>query len=85
MIVGQLPVEGEAEPLVLLDVVAFEGLGVAAVVLAAGGVADVSDRRPARILLHQALELAAMAEAEDLAHAAHVLVGVDESGCGRGA
>ena len=77
-VVGQLPVEGEAEPLVLLDVVALEGLGVAAVVLAAGGVADVADGRPAGILLHQALVLAAMAQPEDLADVAHVLVGVDQ-------
>ena len=47
-VVGQLAVEGEAEPLVLLDVVPLEGLGVAAVVRPAGGVADVADRRPAR-------------------------------------
>ena len=77
-IVGQLPVEGEAEPLVLLDVVPLEGLGRAAVVLAAGGVADVADRRPAGVVLHQALELAAMAQAKDLAHVAQVLVGVDQ-------
>ncbi len=36
------------------------------------------DRRPAGVFLHQALELAAMAQAKDLADAAHVLVGVDE-------
>ena len=44
-VVGQLAVEGEAEPLVLLDVVPLEGLGVTAVVAAAGGIADVADGR----------------------------------------
>ena len=46
-VVRQLPVEAEAEPLVLLQMVPLERLGVAEVVLAAGGVAHVPDRRPA--------------------------------------
>ena len=77
-VVGQLAVEGEAEPLVLLDVVALERLGVAAVVLAAGGVADVADGRPAGVFLHQALVLAAMAQPKNLADVPHLLVGVDQ-------
>ncbi len=77
-VVGQLTIERETEPLVLLDVVAFERLGIAAVVLAAGGVAHVADRRPARIFLHQALVLAAMVEPEHLAHVPHLFVGVNK-------
>ena len=76
--VGQLPVKGEAKPLVLLDVMAFERLGVAAIVLAAGGVADVTDGRPTGVLLHQVFVLAPVVEAKDLAHVPHFLVGVDE-------
>ena len=77
-VVGQLAVEGEAEPLVLLDVVPLERLGVAAVVGPAGGVADVADRRPAGVFLHQALVLGPMVHAEDLADRADFLVGVDQ-------
>ncbi len=66
LIVGQLAVEGEAEPLVLLQVVPLERLGVAAVFGAAGGVADVADGGPAGVLRHQAFVLAAMAQAEKL-------------------
>ena len=77
-VVGQLPVEGEAEPLVLLDVVALERLGVAAIVLAAGGIADVPDGRPAGVLLHQVFVLAAMVQSKDLADVPHFLVGVDQ-------
>ena len=71
-IVGQLPVEGEGEPLALLDVPVFERLGVAAVFLAAGGVADVPDRGRAGVPAHDVLELAAVVEPKDLAHRAHV-------------
>ena len=46
--VGELAVEGEGEPLPLAAVLPLERLGVAAVVGAAGGVADVADGRPAR-------------------------------------
>ena len=46
--VGQLAVEGEGEPLPLAAVMPLERLGVAAVVGAAGGVADVADGGPAR-------------------------------------
>ena len=81
-VVGQLPVEAEAEPLVLLEMLPLERLGVAAVVGPAGGVADVPDRRPAGVFLHQALELAAMAHAEHFAHAADLLVGAEQAHCG---
>ena len=68
LIVGQLAVEGEAEPLLLLHVVPLERLGVAAVVAAAGGVADMADGGPAGVAPHQAFGLAAVAEAKNLAH-----------------
>ena len=77
-VVGQLAVEGETEPLVLLDVVPLEGLGVTAVLRPAGRIADVADGRPARVLVHQALVLGPMAHAEDLGDRAHLLVGVDQ-------
>ncbi len=78
LVVGQLAVEGEAEPLVLLHVLPLERLGVAAVFGAAGGVADMADRRPAGMVLHQAFVLAPVAHAKDFADAAHLLVGVDQ-------
>ena len=55
-VIGQLAVEGETEPFVFFDVVAFERLGVAAVVRAAGGVADVPDCRPAAVFPHDRLQ-----------------------------
>ncbi len=45
VVIGELAVEGEGEPLGLAAVIAFERLGVAPVVAAAGGVAHVADRR----------------------------------------
>ncbi len=77
LVVGQLAVEGDAEPLPLFDVVPLEGLGVAAVVVAAGGVADVPDRGPAGVLVHEALGLAAVVEPKRLDDAADLLVGVE--------
>ncbi len=77
-VIGQLAVEGETEPFVLLDVVPLEGLGVAAVLGAAGGVADVSNRRPAGVFLHQALVFRPMTHAKDLGDRADFLVGVDQ-------
>ena len=83
-VVGQLPVEAEREPLVLLQMLPLERLGIVQVLGPAGGVAHVADRRPAGVLLHQALELAAVAHAKDFADAAQVLVGVEELVRGRG-
>ena len=73
-VVGQLAVEAEAEPLVLLQVVPLERLGVVEVVLPAGGVANVADRRPAGVALHDALGLAAMAQAKHLADGAQAAI-----------
>ena len=66
-IVGQLAVEAEAEPLVLLQVVPLERLGVVQIVLAARGITNVADGRPAGHPRHDALGLAAMAQLENLA------------------
>src|SRR5262245_61545639 len=54
--------------------VPFERLGVVPVVLAAGSIPDMPDCRPAGILLHQTLVLAAVAHAKYFADTAHVLV-----------
>ena len=43
-VVGELAVEGEGEPLRLAPVIALEGLGIVAVIAAAGGVSHVADR-----------------------------------------
>ena len=76
--VGQLAVEGEAEPFPLAAVMPLERLGIAAVVGAAGGVADVADGRPAGVLPHDAVVLGLVVEAEGLDDGADLLVGVEE-------
>ena len=76
--VGELAVEGEGEPFPLAAVVPLERLGVAAVVGAAGGVADVADGGPARVLVHDAFVLGLVVEAERLDDGADLLVGVEE-------
>ena len=58
--------------------VPLERLGVAAVVGAAGGVADVADGGPAGVLLHDAFVLGLVVEAERLDDGADLLVGVEE-------
>ena len=57
---------------------ALERLGVAAVVGAAGGVADVADGGPAGVLLHDAVVLGLVVEAKRLDDGADLLVGVEE-------
>ena len=52
------PLKAKANHFHLQPCCALERLGVAAVVAAAGGVADVADGGPAGVLLHDALELA---------------------------
>ena len=83
LVVGELAVEGEGEPLGLAAVVALERLGVASIVAAAGGVADVADRERAVDPLHDRLELLAVIEAERLGDRADFLVGLDQAHCGR--
>ena len=56
----------------------LERLGVAAVVGAAGGVADVADGGPAGVLAHDAFVLGLMVEAKRLDDGADLLVGVEE-------
>ena len=72
--IRELPVEAEREPFAFFEVVPLEGLGIAAVLGPAGGVADVADRRPAGILLHQAFGLAAVRQAKHLGDRADILV-----------
>ncbi len=82
--VGELAVEGEGEPLPFAAVMALERLGVAAVVGAAGGVADMADGGPARELLHDAFVLGLVVEAEGLDDGADLLVGVEDLFARRG-
>ncbi len=77
-IIGKLAVEGEGEPLGLAAVVALEGLGVVAVVAAAGGVADVADGHGPVHALHDRLELVAVVQAERLGDRPQLLVGPDQ-------
>ena len=78
LVVGELAVEGEREPLRLAAVVALERLGVATVTAAAGGIADVADRRRPVHPLHDRLELRAVVEPERLGHRADFLVRPDQ-------
>src|SRR3972149_2903195 len=77
-VIGQLSVEGETEPFMLFDVVAFERLCVTAVFQSAGGISNVSNSRSAAVFLHERLVLVAMPEAKYLVHAPRVFVRVDE-------
>ena len=72
------PLKAKAEPLVLLDMMPLERLGVAAVVGPAGGVADVADGGHADVLLHQRFILAAVVEAKNLGDRADFLMGIDQ-------
>src|SRR5208283_1631035 len=66
------------EPLPLAAVVPLERLSVTAIVGAAGGVANMADGGPARVLLHDALVLPLVIEAERLDHSADLAEGVDQ-------
>ena len=57
--------------------IALEGLGVGAVVVAAGGVADMADGGPAGVLAHDAFVLGLVVEAKRLDDGADLLVGVE--------
>ena len=65
-VIGNLAVEREGEPLGLSPMIALEGLGVATVIAAAGGVSYVADRGGTVHALHDRLELIAMIETEGL-------------------
>ena len=78
LVIGELAVEGEGEPLGLAAVLALERLGVAPLGAAAGGVADVADGGGAVVPLHDRLELVPMVEAERLGHRPQLLVGLQE-------
>ena len=66
LVVGELAVEGEGEPLGLAAVIALEGLGVALVVGPAGRIADVADRGGAVLPAHDLLEFLFLIEPEPL-------------------
>src|SRR5439155_3980208 len=76
--VGQLAVEREAEPFPLAAVMPLERLSVAAVVRAAGGVANVANGRPTRVLLHDAVVFGLVIEAEGLDDRPDLPEGVDD-------
>src|SRR5436853_7221610 len=73
-VICQLAVESKAEPFPLAAVVPLERLGIAAVVGAASGVADVANRRPAGVLPHTGLALRGMVQAKRLDDAAELLI-----------
>ncbi len=77
-IIGQLPVEPEAEPFRLFDVRPLEGLSVVAVVFATGGVPHVANRGRTRQALHPLFKFRGLIEGEHLGDAAHVLVRVQQ-------
>jgi len=77
-VVGQLAVEGKAEPLVLPQMVPLERLGVALVVPAARGIPHMADRCQPGVFLHQRFAFARVGEPKYLAHRAHILVGVNQ-------
>ena len=77
-IIGQLSIEGETEPLALLDVVSLKRLGVAAVVFAASRIAHMANRGMSRILPHQLFVRLLAVEVKHLRHGPHFFVGVDQ-------
>ena len=76
-IVGQLSVECETEPLMLLQVVTLERLRITAVILATGGVSHVPDRSTSRVLAHQTFALPGMRKSKDFTNRPHFFVCVD--------
>lgn len=76
-VVRQLSVESEAEPLRLLNVMPLERLGIAAVILATGRVADMSNRGRPSIFGHQGLEVLTLIKLKDLGHRPDFLVRVN--------
>ena len=83
VVIGELAVEREGEPLGLASVIAFERLGVAPVVAAAGGVTDMTDRRGPVHAAHDRLELLAMIQPERLSDGPHFLVRFEKRVSGR--
>ena len=77
-IVGQLAVEAEAKPFSLLQMVTLERLGIAAILLATGGVSNVPDGGPAFVLLHQRFGFAPMTQPKHFRHAPQLAVGIDQ-------
>jgi hypothetical protein len=78
LIVGELPVEGEREPLGLATVRPLERLRVAPVVLAASGITDVPDRGRPGLLLEDRFKLVFLIDAERFGNRAEFLVGIEQ-------
>ena len=78
LVVSQLAVKAECEPLRFLDVVPFERLGVAAVIFSAGRVPHMADGGRPGILLHHGFGLLLMVQTEDLADGTDILMGIDQ-------
>ena len=76
--IGELSVEAECEPLVLLDVVPLERLSVSAIIAATCGVPHVTNGRHTGVLVHQGRCLFLMVEVEDLGDGADILVRIDQ-------
>ncbi len=77
-VVGELPVECKAEPLVLPQMMPLERLSIALVISPTRGIPDVPDRGRPRILLHDGFGLGGMGELEYFAHRPYILVRVDQ-------
>jgi hypothetical protein len=76
-IVGELPIEAKAEPLVFLQVVSLKRLGVVQVILAACSVSNVTDGGPANHSRHDAFSLAVVAQVENFAYRTDAAVRVE--------
>ena len=77
-VIGQLTVEGKAEPFSPRDVLTFKWLSVAGIVCAAGGIANMTDGRLARMIGHERLVRAFMIHAKDFGHTADVFMSLNE-------
>ncbi len=73
-VICELAVEAEAEPLVLLQMMPLQRLGVIAVFLATRGITHMADGRPTGELLHQAFVFATVAHAKHFADATQIFV-----------
>ncbi len=82
-VVGKLPVAAEGEPFVDAAVLPLEGLGIRAVIGAAGGVAHVADGGAAPAMRQNVRRLAAVPQPEGLVDRADLLVGDQEAPAGR--
>ena len=78
LVVGQLAVETEAEPLVLLEMMSLEGLRVATVFCATGRISDMTDAGLPGVLPHEPFALLTVLQAKDLTNRPNIVVGIDQ-------